>query len=137
MAILLLLADNNGDIVTGAFRLFANESAVRRFVARMDLASIDGSSFHNVTIVEGTPHRFDVTEGNGTAAASSRIVGSIFMDGSPTPVIDNVPMTLTIRGQVLAIEGIDFDATRITDTGQRDSLSLLDGQTIYGTIPRG
>jgi hypothetical protein len=103
----------------------------------MQLAAIDGSSFHNVTVTEGTPHRFDVTEGNGTAPASSTIVGSIFLDGSPTPVIDNVPMTLSLRGQTLAIQGIDIDETRITDTGQRDIISLLDGQSIYGTIPRG
>jgi cytoskeletal protein RodZ len=133
----LTAADNSGHIVTGAFRMFANESLVRRFVARMELAATDGSSFHNVTFTEGTPHRFEVTEGNGTAAASSSIIGSIFIDGSPTPVIDSVPMTLTIRGQVLAIEGIDIDEARITDTGQRDTISLLDGQTIYGTIPRG
>jgi hypothetical protein len=45
-------------------------------------------------------------------------------------------MTLTIRGQTLAIQGIDIDETRITDTGQRDIVSVIDGQTIYGTIPR-
>ncbi len=44
-------------------------------------------------------------------------------------------MTISIRGQVLAIEGIDIDEARITDTGQRDIISILDGQTIYGTIP--
>jgi hypothetical protein len=76
-----------------------------------------------------------VTTGNGTAA-SSNIVGNIFLDGGTTPVIDNVPMTLTIRGQTLAIQGIDIDEARITDTGQRDIISVIDGQTIYGTIPR-
>jgi hypothetical protein len=45
-------------------------------------------------------------------------------------------MTISIRGQVLAIEGIDLDEARIADPGQRDILSILDGQTIYGTIPR-
>jgi cytoskeletal protein RodZ len=133
----LTAADDSGHIVTGAFRMFANESLVRRFVARMELAAIDGSSFHNVTFTEGTPHRFEVTEGNGTTAASSSIIGSIFIDGSPTPVIDSVPMTLAIRGQVLTIEGIDVGEARRKDTGQRDTISLLDGQTIYGTIPRG
>jgi hypothetical protein len=44
-------------------------------------------------------------------------------------------MTLTVRGQVLAIEGVDIDETRITDPGQRDTLSILEGQTIYGTVP--
>jgi len=132
----LTAADESGHIVTGAFRLFANESLVRRFVAEMNLAAIDGSSIHNVTITEGTPHRFEVTEGNETAAASSSIIGSIFIDGSPTPVIDSVPMTISIRGQVLAVEGIDIDEARITDTGQRDITSVIDGQTIYGTIPR-
>jgi hypothetical protein len=76
-----------------------------------------------------------VTAGNGTAA-SSNIVGNIFLNGSPTPVIDNVPMTLSISGQVLAIQGIDIDEARITDTGQRGIISVIDGQTIYGTIPR-
>ena len=56
--------------------------------------------------------------------------------GATTPVIDNVPMTLTIRGQSLAIQGIDIDETRIADTGQRDAISVIDGQSIYGTIPR-
>jgi hypothetical protein len=129
-------AGDSGHIATGRFRLFANESLVRSFVAEMNVAAIDGSSFHNVTIREGAPHRFDVTGGNGTSAASSRIVGTVFLDGSPTPVIDNVPMTLTLRGQTLAIQGIDIDEARLTNTGVRDTLSVIDGQSIYGTIPR-
>jgi hypothetical protein len=130
--------DGSGHTATGRFRVFANESLVRRFVTEMDVAAIDGSSFHNITITQGSPHRFQVTEGNETTAVpvvSSNIVGSIYLNGSPTPAIDNVPMTLTVRGQVLAIEGIDIDETRITDPGQRDILSILEGQTIYGTIP--
>ena len=129
-------ADDSGHIVTGRFRLFANETLVRRFVAEMNVAAIDGSSFHNLTITEGAPHRFDVTQGNGTTAASSSIVGSIFLNGGTTPIIDNVPMTLSIRGSVLAIEGIDIDETRITDTAQGNIIRVIDGQSIYGTIPR-
>ena len=132
-------ADDSSHIATGRFRLFANETQVRRFVAEMNLAAIDGSSFHNLTITEGAPHRFDVTQGNGTTAAqaaSSSIVGSIFLNGGTTPIIDNVPMTLSIRGSVLAIEGIDIDETRITDTAQGNIIRVIDGQSIYGTIPR-
>ncbi len=132
-------ADDSGHIVTGRFRLFANETLVRRFVAEMNVAAIDGSSFNNITITEGAPHRFEVTQANGTTGAqgaSSNIVGSIYLNGSPTPVIDNVPMTLTIRGQSLALTGIDIDESRIADTGQRDAISSIDGQSIYGTIPR-
>ena len=132
-------ADDSGHIATGRFRLFANETLVRRFVAEMNVAAIDGSSFHNLTITEGPPHRFDVTEGNGTAAAqaaSSSIVGNIYLNGGTTPIIDNVPMTLSIRGSVLALEGIDIDETRITDTAQGDIIRVIDGQSIYGTIPR-
>jgi len=135
----LTAADDSGHVVSGRFRVFANESLVRRFIARMELAAIDGSSFHNITITEGTPHRFEVTEGNGTTAVptvSSSIVGNIFLDGGTTPVIDNVPMTLTVRGQSLAIQGIDIDEARIIDTGQRDTLTVIDGQSIYGTMPR-
>ena len=132
-------ADDSSHIATGRFRLFANETQVRRFVAEMNLAAIDGSSFHNLTITEGAPHRFDVTQGNGTTAAqaaSSSIVGNIFLNGGTTPIIDNVPMTLSIRGSVLAIEGIDIDETRITDTAQGNIIRVVDGQSIYGTIPR-
>jgi hypothetical protein len=135
----IIPADDNGHAVTGRFRVFANESLVRRFVAEMNVAAIDGSSFHNITITEGDPHRFQVTEGTGTTAVpvvSSNIVGSIYLNGGATPVIDNVPMTLTVRGQVLAIGGIDIDESRITDTGQRGVISVIDGQTIYGSIPR-
>jgi hypothetical protein len=129
--------DESGHTVTGRFRVFANESLLERLVAEMNVAAVDGSSFHNITIQEGSPHSFQVTEGNRTnTAASSNIVGDIYLNGSPTPVIDNVPMTISIRGQVLAIEGIDIDETSITDAGQRDILSILDGQSIYGTIPR-
>jgi cytoskeletal protein RodZ len=131
----LTATDNSGHVATGRFRVFANDSAVESFVAEMNVAAIDGSSFHNITIREGDPHRFEVTEGNGTAA-SSNIVGNIFLDGGTTPIIDNVPMTLAIRGQTLAIQGIDIDEARITDTGQRGIISVIDGQTIYGTIPR-
>jgi hypothetical protein len=130
--------DESGHTVTGRFRVFANETLLRRLVAEMNIAAVDGSSFNNVTIQEGIPHRFQVTEGNGTTAVpvvSSNIVGDIFLNGSPTPVIDNVPMTLSIRGQVLAIEDIDIDETRIADPGQRDAISVIDGQSIYGIFP--
>ena len=132
-------AGDSGHIVTGRFRLFANETLVRRFVSEMNIAAIDGSSFNNITITEGAPHRFEVTQANGSTGAqgaSSNIVGSIYLNGGTTPVIDNVPMTLTIRGQSLAIQGIDIDEARIADTGQRDAISVIDGQSIYGTIPR-
>src|SRR5688572_6256783 len=129
-------ADDSGHILTGVFRLFANDSQLERFVAEIEVATIDGSSYHDISIEEGAP-RFEVTEGTGTSAASSNIVGNIYLDGGTTPAIVGVPMTISIRGQVLAIEGIDIDETRITDTGQQDILSIFDGQSIYGTIPRG
>jgi hypothetical protein len=135
--------DDSGHVVTGRFRVFANESLVRRFITEMNVAAIDGSSFHNVTITEGAPHRFQVTEGdNGTTTTtsvpvvSSNILGTIYLDGGATPIIDNVPMTLTVRGQSLAIQGIDIDETRIADTVQRDTISVIDGQSIYGIVPR-
>ena len=129
-------ADDSGHILTGVFRLFANDSQLERFVAEMEIAAIDGSSFHNITIEEGAP-RFEVTEGTGTSAASSSIVGNIYLNGDTTPAIVGVPMTISIRGQTLAIEGIDIDETTIADTGQQDILNIIDGQSIYGTIPRG
>ena len=143
--------NNSSHIVAGRFRVFANESLVNRFIAEMDLAAINGAAingaaFHNITIEETTPHRFELTEsGNGTSTTtatgsippvSSNLMTRIYVD-SNTPIIDNVPMTISIRSQVLAIEGIDIDETRITDTGQQDILSIIDGQSIYGTIPRG
>src|SRR5215207_10168128 len=135
--------DDSGHVVTGRFRVFANESLVRRFIAEMNVVAIDGSSFHNVTITEGDPHRFQVTEGgNATTTSvpvvSSNILGTIYLDGGATPIIDNVPMTLTVRGQSLAVQGIDIDETRIADTGggQRDAISAIDGQSIYGIVPR-
>jgi hypothetical protein len=135
--------DDSGHVVTGRFRVFANESLVRRFITEMNVAAIDGSSFHNITITESAPHRFQVTEGdNGTTTAtsvpvvSSNILGTIYLDGGATPIIDNVPMTLTVRGQSLAIQGIDIDETRIADTVQRDTISVIDGQSIYGIVPR-
>ena len=55
----------------------------------------------------------------------------IYVD-SNTPVIDNVSMTISIRGQVLTIEGINIDETAIADIGQRDILSIINGQRIFG-----
>jgi hypothetical protein len=52
-----------------------------------------------------------------------------------TPAIDNVPVTISLRGKVLAIEGIEIDETRLTDTGQRDILRIIDGQSIFGVVP--
>src|ERR671917_493021 len=126
---------DTGYVVTGRSRIFANDSGVETFVAEMNVAAIDGSSFHNITIREGAPHRFELTASNETSVSSS-IVGDIFLNGGPAPVIDNVPMTLAVRGQTFAIEGIDIDETRLTDPGQRETLSIIDGQSIYGTIPR-
>jgi len=144
------IENNSSHIVAGRFRVFANESLVNRFIAEMDLAAIngtaiDGTAFHNITIEETAPHRFELTEsGNGTNTTtatgsippvSSNLRTRIYVD-SNTPIIDNVPMTISIRGQVLAIEGVDIDETRITDTGQRDILSIIDGQSIFGIVSR-
>jgi hypothetical protein len=129
-------ADGSGYIVTGRSRVFANDSSIESFFTEMYVSSIDGSSFHNITIREGEPHRFEATAGNETTAVSSSVTGNIFLNNSPTPVIEDVPMTLTVRGQTLALEDIDIDETTITDPGQREILSIIDGQSIYGTFPR-
>ena len=140
-----ITADNSSNyIVAGRWRLFVDEGLVNRFVAEMNLAAINGAAFHNITIEETTPHRFELTQSaNGTATTSgngsippvsSNIMTRISVNGN-TPIVDNVPLTISIRGQVLAIEGIDIDETTITDTGQRQILSLIDGQSIYGLVP--
>jgi hypothetical protein len=139
-----ITTDNSSYIVAGRWRLFVDEGLVNRFVAEMNLAAINGAAFHNITIEETTPHRFELTQSaNGTATTSgngsippvsSNIMTRISVNGN-TPIADNVPMTISVRGQVLAIEGIDIDEARITDTGQRQILSLIDGQSIYGLVP--
>ncbi|MDQ3887850.1 MAG: hypothetical protein M3251_01105 [Thermoproteota archaeon] len=130
-------------IVAGRWRLFADEGLVTRFVAEMSLAEINGTAFHNITIEETTPHRFELTEsGNGgsttTASGSIPPVSSEIMTrisvNENTPLVDNVPVTISLRNQVLAIEGIDIDETTITDTGQQDILGIIDGQSIYGIV---
>jgi len=135
---------DNTHVVTGRFRIFANESLIHRFVSEMNLASIDGTSFHNVTIEETVPHRFELVSGtNGTTTGSnapnpnvsSDMRARIYVDSS-VPVVDDVRMTVSIRGQVLALDGITIDETRVADTGIRDVLSAINGQSIYGTIPR-
>ena len=147
-----ITTENGGSshIVTGRFRVFANESLVNRFVVEMDLAAINGTAingtaFHNVTIEDTTPHRFQLAEiGNGSATTSaggsvppvsSNLMTRIYVD-SNTPIVDNVPVTISITGQVLAIEGISIDETTVTNTGQRDILSIIDGQSIYGIVAR-
>jgi hypothetical protein len=139
-------AENNSSyIVAGRWRIFVDGGLVNRFVAEMNLAASNGTAFHNITIEDTAPHRFELTEsGNGMStttatgsipAVSSNLTTRISVDGN-TPTIDNVPMTISIRGQVLAIEGIDIDETSITDTGQQDILSIIDGQSIFGVVPR-
>src|SRR5687767_8693513 len=137
--------ENSSYILAGRWRIFVDEGLVNRFVAEMDLAATNGTAIHNITIEETTPHRFELTEsGNGTSTTtatgsippvSSNLMTRIYVD-SNTPIIDNVPMTISIKGQVLAIEGIDIDETRITDTGQRDILSIIDGHSIFGIVSR-
>jgi hypothetical protein len=137
--------ENSSYILAGRWRIFVDEGLVNRFVAEMDLATTNGTAIHNITIEDTTPHRFELTEGgNGTntttatgsiPAVSSNLMTRISVNGN-TPIIDNVPMTISIRGQVLAIEGIDIDETSITDTGQRNILSIIDGQSIFGVVPR-
>ena len=133
-------------VLAGRFRIVANQSIVDRFIAEIDLAATNGTTaFHNVTIEDTVPFRFQLTEsGNGTNTitgtssippVSSNLMTRIYVDGN-TPIIDNVPLTMSLRGQVLAIEGIDIDETRITDTAQRDILSIIDGQSIYGIVSR-
>jgi hypothetical protein len=140
-----ITTDNSSSyILAGRWRLFVDEGVVNRFVAEMNLAAINGTAFHNITIEETTPHRFELTETeNGTSTTggdgsitpiSSDIMTRISVNGN-TPIVDNVPVTISVRGQVLAIEGIDIDETTITDTGQRDVLSIIDGQSIYGIVP--
>jgi hypothetical protein len=140
-----ITTDNSSSyIVAGRWRLFVDEGLVNRFVAEMNLAAINGAAFHNITIEETTPHRFELTQSaNGTTTTSgngsippisSDIMTRISVNGN-APIVDNVPLTISIRGQVLAIEGIDIDETTITDTGQQQILSLIDGQSIYGLVP--
>ena len=131
-------------IVAGRWRLFVDEGLVNRFIAEMDLASINGTAFHNITIEDAAPHRFVLMEsGNGTATTtptgsippvSANIMTRISVNGI-TPAIDNVPVTISLRGQVLAIEGIEIDETRLTDTGQQEILRIIDGQSIFGVVP--
>jgi hypothetical protein len=137
-------SNENSQVVTGRFRIYVNESLVQRFATEMNLAAIDGTTFHNITIVESSPHRFKLTEsGNETTTTatgsippvSSELRTAISLDGN-VPIINDVPMTISIRGQVLAIEGIDIDEAMITDTEQRNILSIIDGQSIYGTVLR-
>ncbi|MFL6338862.1 MAG: hypothetical protein ACJ718_07145, partial [Nitrososphaeraceae archaeon] len=91
-----------GHVTTGRFRLFANDTSIERFITKMYVSAIDGSSFHNITITEGAPHRFEVTAGNATTGTGSNIAGSVFVDGSITPVKDNVPIRLSVRGSTKA-----------------------------------
>jgi hypothetical protein len=149
------LPDQGGDITTedssssyivaGRFRIFVDQGLVSRFVAEMNIAATNGTAFHNITIEETEPHRFELTEiGNGTSTTTA--AGSIppvssnletrVLVNSNTPAIDNVPLTISIRSQILAIEGIDIDETAITDRTQRDILSIIDGQSIYGIVSR-
>jgi hypothetical protein len=137
--------ENSSYILAGRWRIFVDEGLVNRFVAEMDLAATNGTAIHNITIEDTTPHRFELTEsGNGTNTTaatgsippvSSNLMTRISVNGN-TPIVDNVPMTISIRGQVLAIEDIDIDETTITDTGQLDILSIIDGQSIFGVVPR-
>src|ERR687895_1198530 len=104
-------------IVAGRWRIFVDEGLVNRFIAEMNLATINGTVFHNITIEETTPHRFELTgAGNGAATTggnesippiSSNLMTRIAVNGN-TPIVDNVPLTISIRGQVLSIEGIDI-----------------------------
>jgi hypothetical protein len=137
-------ANANNYVANGRFRLYVNQSLLQRFIAEMTLAPIDGSVLNNVTIEESAPHRFEITP-NGTSTVtptstgsippfSSRIVARISVN--TIPAIDNVPMTISTTGQVLAVQGISINESRITDTAARDVLSIIDGQTIYGTISR-
>jgi hypothetical protein len=130
-------------IVAGRWRLFVDEGLVNRFIAEMNLAATNGTAFHNITIEDTAPHRFVLMEsGNGTTTTTTGSIPPVSANlmtrisvNNNTPVIDNVPVTISIRGQVLAIEGIDIDETRLTDTGQRDILRIIDGQSIFGIVP--
>ncbi len=133
-------------ILAGRWRIFVDEGLVNRFIAEMNLAATNGTVFHNMTIEDTTPHRFALRQSGNETAATTTSIGSvppvsadiltrISIDNN-TPTIDNVPVTISVRGQVLTIEGIDIDETAIADTGQRDILSIIDGQTIFGVVPR-
>jgi hypothetical protein len=140
-----ITTDNSSSyIVAGRWRLFVDEGLVNRFVAEMNLAAVNGAAFHNITIEETTPHRFELTQsangttttsGNGSIPPVSSDIMTRISVNDNAPIVDNVPLTISIRGQVLAIEGIDIDETTITDAGQRQILSLIDGQSIFGLVP--
>jgi hypothetical protein len=133
-----------GYVVAGRWRLFVDDGLVNRFIAEMNLASTNGTAFHNITIEDSAPHRFVLTEvGNGSATTtptgsippvSAELMTRISVNGI-TPAVDNVPVTISLRGQVLAIEGIEIDEARLTDMGQQDILRIIDGQSIFGIVP--
>src|SRR5215216_5165997 len=92
-------AENNssGHIVNGRWRIFANASLVNRFVAEMDLAAISGAAicgaaFHNITIEETTPHRFQLTESGGNGTNTTTATGSV------PPVSSNLTTRIYIDG---------------------------------------
>jgi hypothetical protein len=88
--------NSTSHIVTGRFRVFANESLVNRFVAEMNLVAINGMTFHNITIEETTPHRFELTEtGNGTS--------TITATGSIPPVSSNLMTRIYVDGNTFSI----------------------------------
>ena len=82
-----------------------------------------------LTITEAATHSFGVIGGYGTTAVpvgSSNIVGNFYLNGGATPVLDNVTLTLTVRGQGLAVQGINIDEMRKIDARQRDAISVID-----------
>ncbi|MEW6604840.1 MAG: lipocalin [Thermoproteota archaeon] len=112
-------------VMAGRWRLFVEDGLVQRFVANFTLARTDGSQHYNIIIEDiGTDSEF--------ADDASEITTQIYADSTLPTIV--APVTIEVEGRVLRITDIDIDEDDIEDVQQREILSIIDGQSIYGIV---
>jgi hypothetical protein len=115
-------------VVTGTWRLVANQSILERFVANLTIARTDGMEFHNILIEDVGPY---VELRDNGSTMTSEFMATIYRNNFNFTTV-TAPVQLEIRGdKVIQIAAHLGD---ISPPASLEILHLLDEKPLYGTI---
>ncbi|HXG06182.1 MAG TPA: hypothetical protein VNI77_02515 [Nitrososphaera sp.] len=118
-------------VVTGHWRVVANQSILERFVTNLTIARIDGMESH-IIIIEDVGPRFDINHtGN---IMTSRFPATIYRNNFNLTTV-TVPIQLELRGNNIAQFSVDIDDENIDSLPVAlQILRLIDEEPLYGTV---
>lgn len=115
-------------VVTGQWRLVANQSILERFVTNLTISRTDGMESHNILLEDVGPY---VELNDNGSTMTSEFLATIYRNNFNFTTI-TAPVQLEIRGD--SIIQIAADLGDISPPASLEILRLLDEKPLYGTI---